>query len=146
MEADVPENMRIRRAEVPENLIARISRACLDLPEARQETAWVGVRWKIRNKTFAHVLAVEAGWPPAYARAISSDGPACILTFRSGLATFDDAAFRQRPFFKPVWWQDIAGVFLDDSTNWEDVTSLLKSSYCLLAPRKLAREVMVAPS
>ena len=43
----------------------------------------MGTRWRIRKRTFAHVLTIEAGWPPAYARAAATDGPCTVLTFRS---------------------------------------------------------------
>ena len=89
-------------------------------------------------KTFAHVLMIDAGWPPAYARAAGTNGPACVLTFRSRLPDVDDRAFRNDPFFKPVWWPDIAGMFLRDNTDWQDVRALIAASYRILAPRKLA--------
>jgi hypothetical protein len=56
---------------------------CLALPEACEEQAWVGTRWSIRKRNFAQVVAIDAGWPPAYARAASTEGPAIVLTFRS---------------------------------------------------------------
>ena len=34
---------------------------CLALPEAYEEEAWVGTRWRIRTKTFAHVLMIDRG-------------------------------------------------------------------------------------
>jgi hypothetical protein len=122
-----------KRLDVPKNLVRRLQRICLELPLAREEPAWVGVRWKIRGKTFAHVLMVSAGWPPAYAKAIASDGPACILTFRSPLPEVDETAFRRRPFFKPVWWPGIAGMFLDAGTDWSEVEKLVTASYRMLA-------------
>jgi hypothetical protein len=127
--------------EVPDDLIARLRSICLGFPEAREESAWVGVRWRIRAKTFAHVLMIDAGWPPAYAKAARSDGPVCVLTFRSFLPEVNNAAFREHPFFKPVWWPDIAGLMLDDGTDWDEVSALLAASYCKMAPRKLAELV-----
>jgi hypothetical protein len=56
---------------------------CLELPEAYEEQAWVGTRWCVRKKNFAHVLTVVDGYPPAYARAVGDVGPAHLLTFRS---------------------------------------------------------------
>ena len=58
-------------------------RSASPCPMPTQEDAWVGTRWRVRRKTFAHVLAVDDGWPPAYARAAGSDGPMLALTFRS---------------------------------------------------------------
>lgn len=126
---------------VPAVILARLRPMCLELPEAREETAWVGVRWRIRKRTFAHVLMIAAGWPPAYAKAAGTDGPACVLTFRSSLPEVDDEAFRKPPFFKPVWWPDIAGMILGGRVDWSDVRALVADSYRLLAPTKLARLV-----
>ena len=132
--------MRSHRG-IPDDVLGRLGRMCLALPEARQEMAWVGVRWRVRTKTFAHVLMIDAGWPPAYVKAAGTDGPACVLTFRSRLHEIDDQAFRQPPFFKPVWWPDIAGMFLDRRTDWEDVSSWVAASYRMLAPLKLRKLV-----
>jgi hypothetical protein len=60
-----------------------------------------------------------------------------VLTFRSLLPDVDDEAFRQHPFFKPVWWSDVAGVILGDNTDWRDVEMLLVASYRMLAPKRL---------
>lgn len=127
--------------DIPKKIISRLRPICLALPEAREEQAWVGVRWRVRTKTFAHVLMIDAGWPPAYAKAAATDGPACVLTFRSLLTQVDDEAFRKRPFFKPVWWPDIAGMFLTDGTDWKDVARLIAASYRTLAPKKLGELV-----
>jgi hypothetical protein len=126
-----------RRPKVSQQIATRLRSICLGLPEAHEEAAWVGVRWRIRKKTFAHVLMIDGGWPPAYAKAAGSNGPACVLTFRSLLPEIDDEAFRKPPFFKPVWWPDIAGVFLDEGTDWDEVAKLIEGSYRVLAPKQL---------
>ena len=130
--------MGTKRPGVPKRIVTRLRSICLKFPEVVEEAAWVGVRWRIRKNTFAHVLMIADGWPPAYAKAAATDGPACVLTFRSRLPEIDAEAFRQPPFFKPAWWPDIAGLFLDDDTDWKDVAKLLESSYRLLAPKRLA--------
>lgn len=131
--------MPLKRPAVPGAVATRLRAICLGLPEAYEENAWVGLRWRVRKKTFAHVLMIDSGWPPAYAKAAGSDGPACVLTFRSLLPEVDESAFREPPFFKPVWWPDIAGVFLDDGTDWVDVAKLIEASYRVLAPKQLAK-------
>jgi hypothetical protein len=84
---------------------------------------------------------IAAGWPPAYARAAGTDGPACVLTFRSFLPEIDDEAFSKPPFFKPVWWPDIAGIVLGSGVDWNEVSLLVAASYRLLAPKKLSERV-----
>ena len=95
--------------DVAPEIVARLGSMCLALPEAYEEQAWVGTRWRIRKRTFAHVLTIDAGWPPAYARAAATDGPCAVLTFRSTAPEIP--AFRDlgHPFFVTGWGRDCAG-------------------------------------
>lgn len=127
----------IDHANVEPWIVDRLRAICLEFPEADEERAWVGTRWMIRSKNFAHVLAIDAGWPPAYARAAGTDGRVTVLTFRSS-ARLEAPKFSRAPFFKPVWWPDIAGLVIDAGTDWDEVADLITGSYCLLAPKKLA--------
>jgi hypothetical protein len=130
-----------QRTAVPPNVVARLRLACLDLPEAYEEAAWVGTRWMVRKKNFAHVLMIDAGWPPAYAQAAGSAGPLCVLTFRSPRPALDAPRFKRQPFFRPAWFANIVGMAIDATTDWDDVTALMIESYCVLAPKKLAEQV-----
>jgi len=125
------------RADVPRQIVAAVRAPCLRLPEAYEEAAWVGTRWRIRKKTFAHVVKIDEGWPPAYARAAGADGPLVVLTFRSSGPELDALCDVGHPFFKPVWWTDIVGMVIDDDVDWDEVAELLTESYCALAPSKL---------
>ena len=126
--------------QVPPAILARLRSLCLTLSETHEEQAWVGTRWRIRKRTLAHVLMVDAGWPPAYAKAVGSNGPICIMTFRSPLPQLDAFAFAWEPFFRPVWFPNIVGMSLDGATAWDEVAGLVRASYCLLAPKKLAEQ------
>lgn len=127
------------RLPVPELLLRKLRAICLGLPEAREEAAWTGTRWCVGNANFAHVLTVDAGWPPHYARAAGTDGPACLLTFRYDLREFDPRRFERAPYFRPVWFANIAGLRLDAAEpDWDEVEPLLIGSYCVLAPKRLA--------
>ena len=131
-------------AEVPSEIIARLRSVCSGLPETREEAAWVGTRWRVRGHTFAHVVTIEAGWPPAYARAAgtgAADGPITVMTFQSSgpeLVAFDHIG---HPFFRPRWRPGIVGMVLDADVDWDEIRELLVESYCLLAPAKLVRLV-----
>ena len=57
-------------ATVADEVVARLREICGKFPEAYEERAWVGTRWRIRTKTFAHVLVVVDGRPESYARAV----------------------------------------------------------------------------
>jgi hypothetical protein len=126
---------------VTPEIVAKLRSVCLGLPEAYEEPAWVGTRWRIRTRTFAHVLTVDAGWPPAYARAAGSDGPMTVLTFRSSGPELDALRHTGAPFFAPPWRADEVGMVLDQDIDWDEVAQLVTESYCLLAPKKLSDSV-----
>ena len=129
---------QLDRAAVPADILAELRWRCLALPEVAEEPAWAGTRWSVGGKNFAHVLRVDNGWPPAYARVAGIKGPACVLTFRSWRVEVDPEHFERRPFFRPRWWPDIAGIVLDAASDWREVSSLIEESYRHLAPKRLA--------
>nr|WP_225311055.1 MmcQ/YjbR family DNA-binding protein [Microbispora cellulosiformans] len=131
--------------EVPGEILARLREACLRLPEAYEEQAWVGTRWRVGKKTFAHVLVVEGGRPPAYARAAGTSGPAVVLTFRSSGEELAALGGLGHPFFRPPWFPDIVGMVVEDDVDWSEVTELLAESYRHLAPRRLAERLDPPP-
>ena len=126
------------RPQTAEMTLARVRLTALELPESIEEKAWAGMRWCVRKKNFAQVLTIDAGWPPAYAQAAGTPGPACVLTFRLRAEKCRAARFSRAPFFRPVWFPDIAGVVLDARTDWDEVDVLIRESYRVLAPKKLA--------
>jgi hypothetical protein len=129
------------REEVPAEVVEALSEVCLRLPESYEESAWVGTRWRIRGRTFAHVVRVAGGWPPVYARVVAGvvggNQPVTILTFES---TGLELAALQRagpPFFDPPWRPTIVGMVIDDEVDWDEVGELLTESYRMLAPKRL---------
>ena len=128
-------------ADVSAEILDTIRAVCLALPEVHEEEAWVGTRWRIRTRTFAHVLVVDEGWPPAYARAVGSDGPITVLMFRSSGAERDALRNGGPPFFSVPWRADEVGLVLGGDVDRTEVAELLTDSYCLLAPRNLAATV-----
>ena len=106
---------------VPRQVLARLRLVCLELPEVVEESAWEGVRWCVRGKNFAHVLAIAGGRPEAYARAAGTAGPAIVLTFRLSPQACKAERFRRAPFFRPVWFANIAGLRIDAATDWDEV-------------------------
>ena len=95
------------------------------------------MRWRVRRRTFAHVLAVEGGHDSAHARAASTDGPVTLVTFRSAGEELEMLRNSGHPFFYAGWGRDVVGMVLDAATDWDEVAELLTESYCLLAPKKL---------
>lgn len=109
---------------------------CLALPETYEEQAWVGTRWRVRGRTFAHVLEILDGAPPASAAAAGTDGPAHVLIFRSSGIELDALSARAG-FFKPGWGPQIIGMPLDESVDRTELGELITESYCDRAPKKL---------
>lgn len=130
--------------DVPEDVLARLRRICLALPDAFEEQAWVGTRWKVRTRTFAHVVTVERGWPEAYATGFeraAAAPPVVTLTFRSPGLEREALVGGGHPFYAPQWAPDVVGMVLEPGTDWTEVAELLTESFCALAPRKLAARV-----
>ena len=124
-------------ADVPPRVLRELRPICLALPEAYEEEAWVGTRWRIRKRTFAHVLTVEAGVDSAHSRVVATDGPTTVVTFRSSGPELEMLREAGHPYFYAGWGRDVVGMVLDAATDWTEVTELLTESYCVLAPKKL---------
>jgi len=125
------------QAGIPPEILVKIREICLRLPGAYEERAWVGVRFMVRKRNFAHAVPITSGWPPAYARAADSDGPLVVLTFRTS-ATLRDVLREAGPrFFVPAWgtlWgTKVVGLKLSPATDYHEVAELLTESHRLLA-------------
>lgn len=124
--------------DVDRATIERLGALCLALPEVVEETAWVGARWRVRGKTFAHVLPVVDAKPASYAEAAGITGPATVLTFR---VTAEERVLFQRlgpPYFSVRWGRDVGGLVLGSDPDWDEIAELVTESYRLMAPRRLA--------
>lgn len=120
-------------ADVPPEILERLRGMCLGFPETHEEAAWIGTRWRIRGKTFAHV----------YTRPDETGKPLCRMTFRSPLDEVAGLTGSGHPFFKPDWSPEVVGMVLDDDTDWVEVAELLTESYRVRAPKKLAAQAEV---
>ncbi|SDZ13391.1 YjbR protein [Asanoa ishikariensis] len=114
--------------DVPPAILARLRAICRGLPEAYEEPAWIGVRWRIRQRTIAHV----------YTRDQDRTGPLVVMTFRA--ADDEVAAFASGgpPFFRAEWGGNVVGITFGRRTDWVEVGELLTESYRIMAPKKLA--------
>ena len=113
--------------DVGAGVLASLRAVCLGLPEAYEERAWAGIRWRIRNRTFAHVLSIDG--PGA---------PVTVMSFRAEGADLDVLHRAGHPFFRPGAGRGVVGIVLDDTTDWEEVEELIMDSYCVVAPKRLA--------
>lgn len=123
---------------IPQDVLERVRAICTALPEAVEEEAWAGIRWTVSRRNFAQVVAIADGWPPAYARAAGTDGPACVVTFRCPPDDVEVFRAAGSPFFVPVWFPNIVGLVITPDTDWVEVGELVTESYRVLAPARLA--------
>ena len=130
---------RTPRIEPPGDVVARLAAMALALPEAVEEDAWTGVRWRIRTKTFAHVLVAQEGYTSAYRDVTGVTEPTTVLTFRSSGDELLALVHAGPPFYRPPWSPTVIGMVLDDGTDWSEVAELVTESYRFCAPQKLAR-------
>jgi hypothetical protein len=128
-------------ADVPAAVLAALRPICLGLPETHEEEAWTGVRWRVRQRTFAHVLTVEGGADSAHSQAAQADGPTTLVTFRSAGAELEVLRAAGHPYFSAGWGRDVVGMVLEADTDWTEVAELITESYCVLAPQKLVARV-----
>ena len=130
---------RTDRIEPDSEVVARLGATALALPETYEEDAWTGVRWRIRAKTFAHVMVAQAGFESSFRDITGIEDPTTVLTFH---ATGDELLALVHvgmPFYKPPWSPTIVGIVIDDATDWAEVADLVTESFRVCAPQKLVR-------
>jgi YjbR len=127
------------RIEPSGGVVARLATTALALPDAYEEDAWTGVRWRVRTKTFAHVLVAQEGYTSAYRDVTGVTEPTTVLTFRSASDELMALVHAGPPFYRPPWSPTVVGMVLDDDTDWEEVAELVTESYRFCAPLKLRR-------
>ena len=117
----------VDRPDVPLEWVTRLRDLVADLPRCTEEDAWTGVRWRVGQRTVAHVFGGE--------------DQRFRITFR---AEPDEVlAFEHLgpPYFKASWGGNVVGLLLDEHTDWSEVGELVTDSYCLQAPHHLAAQV-----
>ena len=128
------------RPEPDPVMVARVGRLAMRLPEVHEQDAWTGVRWRIRQRTVAHVVALPDD--TAAERFGVTDGrPVNLVSLRS-VGEERAALLAIGPPYVPSGWSDqVVNILLDADTDWEEMAELLTESYRLLAPVRLVREL-----
>lgn len=116
------------RPDVPQEMLDRCERVLGALPGCVAEDAWVGVRWRVRGATVAHVFGGEDQRFRLVVRAEPDE-----------VAAFEAMG---EPYFRAGWGENVVGLLLDDRTDWDEVEELLVASYCVQAPARRAQEVL----
>ncbi|MCM4077487.1 MmcQ/YjbR family DNA-binding protein [Paractinoplanes hotanensis] len=129
--------------DVRPDVLRRLRAICQGLPQTYEEPAWIGVRWRIRQRTVAHVYTADPDRQLDYPRH-AGDQPT-LMTFRVPVDDLLGLTCSGFPFFRAGWGHNVAGVVLGDHTDWAEIAELLTDSYCEMAPKFLAAQLPPHP-
>jgi predicted DNA-binding protein (MmcQ/YjbR family) len=121
----VPKKTDVRKLR-PRGPTGRLRAICLALPEAEERETWEIPTYRIRGKIFALQSVIqerELVWCKA------QEGSQELLV------QADPGRFFVPPYLGHKGW---VGMWLDSGTDWKEVAELVRRSYCLIAPKKLA--------
>jgi hypothetical protein len=131
--------------DVPPEILDRLRPICRGLPETYEEPAWIGVRWRIRKRTFAHVYTPDPERHLVYAPHLVAGEAPTMMTFRVPADELLGLTGSGFPFFRAGWGRNVAGALLGDHTDWTEIAELLTDSYCEMAPKFLATRIALPP-
>jgi predicted DNA-binding protein (MmcQ/YjbR family) len=115
-------------------LIKRVRALCLALPESFERETWEHPTFRVgpgRGKIFCTA---------------ARDGSQ--ITLKADALEREGLLAQGHPYFIPAYVGDKGwlGMTLDDeATDWVEVAELIATSYCLIAPKRLAAKVTSPP-
>ena len=104
----------------------RLRTICLALPEAEERETWESPTFRVRDKIFAMQQQGD-GRPSVWCKA--PPGSQMVLVGA------DPERFFVPPYVGHKGW---VGMRLDGKPDWDEVAALVKRSYGLIAPKRLA--------
>jgi predicted DNA-binding protein (MmcQ/YjbR family) len=107
--------------------IDRLRRICLSLPEAEERETWEVPTFRVRSKIFAMHTDDAERRPSVWLKAPPGS--------QQVLVGADGERFFVPPYVGHKGW---VGMRLDRRPNWDEVALLVRRSYRMTAPRKLA--------
>ena len=110
-------------------LTARLRSICLALPEATEKEAWGDPTFRVREKIFAMEKRGD-GRVSIWCKA--APGSQAILVGA------DPALFFVPPYVGSKGW---IGMRLDAKPDWNEVATIVRRSYRLTAPKRLAAQI-----
>jgi len=110
-------------ARAPE---ARLRAICLALPEAVEQAAWGDPTFRVRERIFAMMKRGD-GRPSLWCKAPEGG--------QQHLVGADPARFFVPPYVGHKGW---IGMRLDADPDWGEVAEVVRRSYRLIAPKRLA--------
>ncbi|MFE4620676.1 MULTISPECIES: MmcQ/YjbR family DNA-binding protein [Streptomyces] len=131
--------------DVPPEILDRLRSICRQLPESYEEPAWVGVRWRIRKRTFAHVYTPDLDRSPIYAPYVTADQEPVVMTFRVPADDLTGLVSTGFPFLRAGWGHNVVAAMLGDHTDWTELAELITDSYRGMAPKFLAARLPPLP-
>jgi hypothetical protein len=112
------------------NVLQRLRKICLALPEAHEVEAWGEPTFRVRNKIFAMYAADsnhhDSGRAGVWIKAKDLE--------QDMLVRAEPARYFVPPYVGKGGW---VGAHLDDRPDWEVVTDLLRDAYAMTAPKRL---------
>jgi hypothetical protein len=111
---------------MPRQPINRLRAICLALPEAVEKEAWGDPTFRVRHKIFAMEKRGD-GRSSLWCKAPAGS--------QMVLVGADPERFFVPPYVGHKGW---VGVRLDCKPDWDEVAELVKRSYRLIAPKRLA--------
>jgi hypothetical protein len=123
--------------EVPSWILDGLRPICAQLPQAYEEPAWVGIRWRIRKRTFAHVRTLRPDQLAELGRVAEPDGVTTSIQFRAAGEEFHVLTSMGYPFYRAGWGTDVVNMEFTPTVDWSEIRELLTESYRILAPKGL---------
>lgn len=114
--------------------LERLRKLCLTLPESHEVEAWGEPTFRVRNKLFAMYAAANnhhgGGRPAVWCKAAPGNQGLMVQA--------EPGRFFVPPYVGPSGW---VGVWLDRRPDWVELGGLLRDSYRLVAPKRLAAQL-----
>ena len=115
-----------RRANFGFGTLARLQKICLALPEAEERETWERPTFRVRDKIFCIQTEHDER------RALTCKAPPGSQAVLVGA---DPELFFVPPYVGHKGW---VGMRLDRGPDWDEVALLVRRSYRLVAPKRLA--------
>jgi predicted DNA-binding protein (MmcQ/YjbR family) len=120
---------------MPLTLLERVRALCLALPETFERETWEHPTFRVGGGK-GKIFCIAA-----------TDGSS--IRMKADSEEREALLAQGEPFFIPgyVGNKGWVGMKLDQaSTDWKEVAELIATSYCLIAPKRLAAQVITPPS
>jgi hypothetical protein len=117
--------------------LTRLRKLCLALPDAHEVEAWGEPTFRVRNRIYAMYASAGnhhgAGRSAVWCKAAPGNQALMVRAAPD--------RFFVPPYVGPSGW---VGVWLDGEVDWTELAALLRDSYRLVAPKRLAAQVIGA--